>query len=223
MWATSWRSSWGLMFKCEMRIRSAEDTALKKPAPASPAGVAVLSAPPPREEILPPALARRAVEAFVLEGRILGPGPEFASTLLEEAAACFVCLKVEGRSLRGCVGTVRPTKSTLAEEIVANAVGAATRDPRFAPVAAGELALLRYSVDVLAAPEPALPQDLDPAEFGVIVEDNTGRRRGLLLPALEGVETASEQIQIAARKACIPAGEPLRLYRFRVRRFREAA
>jgi AmmeMemoRadiSam system protein A len=211
------------MFKCEMRTRSAEDTAVRKPAPASPAGGTVPSPALSGDEILPPSLARRAVEAFVLEGRILRAGPEFASPLLGEAAACFVCIKVEGRSLRGCVGTVSPTKGTLAEEIVANAVSAATRDPRFSPVAAEELARLRYSVDVLDAPEPARPEDLDPAEFGVIVEDNTGRRRGLLLPALEGVETASEQIQIAARKARIPAGQPLRLYRFRVRRFREAA
>lgn len=205
-----------------MKTRSAQDTAVENSAPASSAG-GPASSLRPDDEILPPALARCAVEAFVLEGRILEAGPEFSSPFLREAAACFVCIKTEARGLRGCVGTVSPTKDTLAEEIIANAVSAATRDPRFPPVVGEELALLCYSVDILDPPEPARPQDLDPAEFGVIVEDNTGRRRGLLLPALEGVETASEQVRIAARKAGIAAGEPLRLYRFRVRRFREAA
>lgn len=183
----------------------------------------MLSPRPADEENLPPALARLAVEAFVREGRILQAGPAFSSPLLDDAAACFVCIKTGGRSLRGCIGTIRPARGRLAEEIIANAIGAATRDQRFPPVMGEELTLLRYSVDVLERPEPARPEDLDPAEFGVIVEDNTGRRRGLLLPALEGVETVSEQVRIASGKAGILAGEPLQLYRFRVRRFREAA
>lgn len=206
-----------------MEGRPLQDTAVEKPAPASPADGRSPAPRPSDDKILLPALARRAVETFVLEGRVLQAGAAFSSPFLDEAAACFVCIKTDDRRLRGCIGTVCPTMDSLAEEVIANAIGAATRDPRFPPVAGEELALLRYSVDVLERPEPARPEDLDPAEFGVIVEDNTGQRRGLLLPALEGIETASEQVRIAARKAGIHAGEPLQLYRFRVRRFPEAA
>ena len=123
--------------------------------------------------------------------------------------------------LRGCIGTVEPEHDTLASEIISNAIKSATRDPRFFPVSEAELSSLRYSVDVLEPPEPARFEDLDPSTYGVVVEDERGRRRGLLLPAIEGVETARQQVQIAARKAGIAAGEPLTLYRFRTRRFRE--
>jgi AMMECR1 domain-containing protein len=76
-------------------------------------------------------------------------------------------------------------------------------------------------VDILEEPEPARFEDLDPSAFGVIVEDETGSRRGLLLPDISGVETAGQQVQIAARKAGIAPHQPHRLYRFRVRRFAE--
>ena len=58
---------------------------------------------------------------------------------------------------------------------------AATNDPRFDPVRTEELSNLRYSVDVLFPPEETVMEDLDPAVFGVIVEDESGVRRGLLL------------------------------------------
>jgi hypothetical protein len=45
-----------------------------------------------------------------------------------------------------------------------------------------------------------------------------GRRRGLLLPDLEGVDTADQQVSIAARKGGIGLDEPLELERFKVDR-----
>jgi AmmeMemoRadiSam system protein A len=123
--------------------------------------------------------------------------------------------------LRGCIGTIEPSKESLAEEIVANAISAAIGDPRFDPVSPAELANLRYSVDVLFPAEPAEMEDLDPKIFGVIVEDESGSRRGLLLPDIPGVDDAEQQVEIAARKAGIPHGEPIKLSRFKVERFRE--
>jgi AmmeMemoRadiSam system protein A len=169
-------------------------------------------------------LARRAVETYAREGRAVSPSEILPPTLppaLRGPAACFVSIKTEDGELRGCIGTVEPTRATLAEELVANAFSAATRDPRFPPVEASELPRLRYSVDILSGPEPAEFADLDPKVFGVIVEDEGGRRRGLLLPDIEGVESAAQQVQIASRKAGISPHEPVRLHRFRVTRFRE--
>lgn len=168
-------------------------------------------------------LARNAVEAYVLNGRIVEP-PSFPKTSqLGTPAACFVCIKTQARGLRGCIGTVEPEHATLAEEVVANAVKAATRDPRFPVVSCDELPALRYSVDVLGRLEPARFEDLNPAAFGVVVTDESGSRRGLLLPDIESIETADQQVGVAARKAGIKPGEPLRLYRFRTRRFSESA
>ncbi len=167
-----------------------------------------------------PGLARRAVETFIREGEILDELVP-SSGLLAARAPCFVCLKTRDGELRGCIGTIESSKDTLAEEIAANAVSAAISDPRFDPVREDELADLVYSVDVLLAPEPAVIEGLDPKVYGVIVEDESESRRGLLLPDIPGVDTAQQQVEIAARKAGIPPGTPLKLSRFKVERYSE--
>jgi AmmeMemoRadiSam system protein A/AmmeMemoRadiSam system protein B len=168
-----------------------------------------------------PALARLAVETFVLTEKKIKV-PRKPSALLSVRAACFVSIKTHEGDLRGCIGTIEPVKHNLAQELIANAISAATRDPRFDPVAAGELKDLSYSVDILGAAEPASFEDLDPKIYGVIVEDESGRLRGLLLPDIPGVNSARQQVDIAARKAGIAPGEaPLKLSRFRVDRYRE--
>ena len=167
-----------------------------------------------------PALARRAVETFVSSGKQIAVSLD-AAEILGARAACFVSIKTREGDLRGCIGTIEPVKETLGEELVANAISAATLDPRFAPVEENELPNLKYSVDILAAPQPATFADLDPAVYGVIVEDESGLARGLLLPDIDGVDTAEQQVNIAARKAGIPPGTPLKLSRFRVDRFSE--
>jgi len=161
-------------------------------------------------------LALEAIEAYVRNGRTIEPGADLPDELLKEKAAAFVCLKKHG-ALRGCIGTVEPVYDCLAREIIANAISAATRDPRFLPVEESELGDLVCSVDVLGVPEECGLGDLDPKVYGVIVE--CGHRRGLLLPDLEGVDTVEEQVEIALRKAFIGPSEDVKLYRFRVNRY----
>ncbi len=169
---------------------------------------------PPQTEIA--RLARDAVEAFVLRGERLQP--VVTSPEMQARAGVFVSLHKNG-SLRGCIGTFEPQEASVAEEIVANAISSATHDPRFLPVRPDELGALEYSVDVLTPPEPVDgPEALDPKRYGVIVE--SGWRRGLLLPDLEGVNTVKEQLEICRQKAGIGPDEPVRLYRFEVKRYR---
>jgi AmmeMemoRadiSam system protein A/AmmeMemoRadiSam system protein B len=167
-----------------------------------------------------PRLARAAVETFIRSSEVL-QAPR-AGALLSARAPCFVCLKTLDGELRGCIGTIEPAKENLAQEIIGNAISAAMNDPRFDPVSEDELANLRYSVDVLRPAEQTVFAELDPAVFGVIVEEENSTRRGLLLPDIPGVETARQQVEIAMRKAGIPHGRPVRLWRFTVDRFREA-
>jgi len=172
------------------------------------------------EEISLPALAREAVETFVRTGQILSP-PTSTDEFLSSRAPCFVSLKTLNGELRGCIGTIEPARDTLAQEIIANAISAANNDPRFEPVRVEELSNLRYSVDVLFPSEETVMKKLDPSKYGVIVEDESGTRRGLLLPDIPGIDNAEQQVEIAARKAGIGRGEPVRLYRFRVERYRD--
>lgn len=167
-----------------------------------------------------PALARHAVETFTMTGKVVAPVIS-REGLLGARAPCFVCLKMRDGELRGCIGTIEPAKDTLAQEIVANAISAATNDPRFDPVRENELHDLVYCVDVLLAAEPAVMEDLDPRTYGVIVEDEGESHRGLLLPDIPGVETAQQQVEIAKRKAGISPETPVKLSRFKVERYRE--
>jgi AmmeMemoRadiSam system protein A len=191
---------------------------------ASPGLLAVLRDEPPavgREgeragpaESEPVALARRTIETYVRERRVLDPGTP--SGLLAGRAGAFVSLHRKG-ALRGCIGTICATAPTLAQEIVHNAIQAASADPRFPELERDELEDLEISVDVLGDAESCALSDLDPATYGVIVSCDW--RRGLLLPDLEGVDTADEQVSIAMAKAGIRAGERVRLERFKVERY----
>ena len=168
-----------------------------------------------REAIL--RLAREAVENYVQgKGKIEIPDwvPE---SLLNQRAAVFVSLKKDHR-LRGCIGTLEPTRPSVAQEIIDMAVEASTRDPRFPRVGPKELEELDYSVDLLSAPEEVGSiEDLDAQRYGVIV--SKGWRRGVLLPRLEGIDTAVQQVAIALRKAGIEPDEAYELERFEVRRY----
>ena len=160
-------------------------------------------------------LARQSLETYVRTGSRLEQLPDgLPDEMTKRAAGAFVSLHIGGQ-LRGCIGTIAPTTANVAQEIVQNAVSAGTRDPRFPPVHPEELDELEYSVDVLGEPEAVDSLDqLDPKRYGVIV--SCGTRRGLLLPDLDGVDTVSQQIEIAREKGGIRADDPYRIERFEV-------
>lgn len=166
-------------------------------------------------------LARSQVEIVVRERRLLNEeeAREIAGdpVLWDLRRACFVSIKKADGSLRGCMGTILPTASSLGKEILSNAVAACSRDPRFAPVSPSELPTLILSVDVLSLPEPvADPSFLDPRRYGVIV--SRGGARGVLLPDLEGVDSVEAQLRIACAKAGIGSLQGVLLERFTVER-----
>ncbi|MDD3214681.1 MAG: AmmeMemoRadiSam system protein A [Eubacteriales bacterium] len=159
-------------------------------------------------------LARLSLETYVRTGKRAALPDGLPPELAGRRAGTFVSLKKDGQ-LRGCIGTISPTAPSLAMEILLNAVSAGVHDPRFDPVEEDELEELVYSVDVLGEAEPIASADLlYPKRYGLIVQ--SGARRGLLLPDLEGVDTAQQQISIARRKAGIGEDEPISLSRFEV-------
>jgi AmmeMemoRadiSam system protein A len=99
--------------------------------------------------------------------------------------ASFVTLKKYGR-LRGCIGSFAAQRPLL-EDVRANAVVAATRDPRFAPMTPDELPAIAIEVSVLSAPRPLRVSSLGeayaalrPGVDGVIVETGAWHRATLL-------------------------------------------
>ncbi len=137
-------------------------------------------------------------------------------------AAVFVTL-TEGEELRGCIGTLDPSRS-LREAVVSATLGAAIGDPRFLPVTAAELPAIEVGISVLGRPVPFVdPQTFMPGVDGVIVE--RGGQRALLLPevATEFAWGTVQMLENACRKAGLSADawhDPrTRLSSFRTVRF----
>ncbi len=159
-------------------------------------------------------LARLSVESYVTKREKIRVPDGLPEEMLTRAAGAFVSIHEHGE-LRGCIGTIAPTKSCVAEEIIANAVSASTRDPRFPAIKSEELPWLEISVDVLGEPEDIDSIDeLDVRRYGVIV--SSGMKRGLLLPDLDGVDTPEQQVDIAMRKGGIRETDRYKLQRFEV-------
>ncbi|WP_294388537.1 AmmeMemoRadiSam system protein A [uncultured Clostridium sp.] len=169
-------------------------------------------------------LARLNLNYYFNNGRLLtvdeliNSNYDDISKLLNDKKGVFVSLKING-DLRGCIGTTEPTTNSIAEEIINNSISAALNDPRFSPLRKEELMDIDISVDLLYPPEKTTFEELDSKKYGVIV--SCGHRRGLLLPNLEGIDTADKQVAIAMEKGGIMPNENYSLERFKVERFKE--
>jgi AmmeMemoRadiSam system protein A len=162
------------------------------------------------------ALARESLVAHVMRST----RPPIALPDLPYASGVFVTIKWRG-ALRGCIGRLE-CQATLGDEVALCAVHAASRDPRFAPVAAEELADLSVELSVLTPLEPIDPHDQNTivvGRHGLVVEH--GRRRGLLLPQV-AVEWGWTRDQFL-RQTCLKAGLPSDAWRTGAAVFRFAA
>lgn len=167
------------------------------------------------------ALARETIERFVRDGVRIKPARDLPAEMRRQAGA-FVTIRRHGQ-LRGCIGTIQPTCDMVAEEVIQNAISAATRDPRFPPLRRDELTDLDVKVDVLGEPESVTDLDeLDPKRYGLIVQSKKHPwKRGLLLPDLEGIDTVEKQVYWTRHhKAGITdPDEPVEMFRFEVVRY----
>ena len=137
------------------------------------------------------------------------------------AAGAFVTIRQRTGELRGCIGTPRPIADNVVSEVIRNAPLAAGSDPRFSPVVPDEMINLRIEVSILTPPEPVEDiSTLDALQYGVIVEDNLGRR-ALLLPAIPGIDTVERQLYEVRRKAGIHPDASVTVQRFEVLKFEE--
>lgn len=158
-------------------------------------------------------LARESLTHYLIEGKFMEVPSYITEEMRNSKRGVFVSLKKFG-ALRGCIGTIFPVTESIAEEIMRNAIEAGEGDPRFNPVSEGELEDIVVSVDVLRSPIEASKEELDPKKYGIVVR--SGRKSGLLLPDLEGVNTIEEQISIVLNKASISPNEKYSIEKFQV-------
>ena len=159
-------------------------------------------------------LAKETIDEYIKTGKVIDIPSDLPEELTNTQQATFVSIH-KNNDLRGCIGTIYPTRENTAKEIISNAISASTRDPRFNPITEDELDSLEINVDVLTLPERIEDKSLlDPKKYGVIVSTDT--KRGVLLPDLEGVDSVEQQILIAKNKAGILPNEEIKLQRFEV-------
>jgi AmmeMemoRadiSam system protein A len=189
-------------------------------------------------------LAKKTVEVYVKEGKIISPPEDLTGEFLEKKSGTFVTIKKEIfdlirdkqiEILRGCIGTYLPTKENIAKEVISNAIAAATEDYRFGPVRKEELPHLSYTVYILRKPQLVKDlKELDPRKYGIIVKTipitqggtdvvfngHLPYKSGLLLPDLKGVDAVEKQISIACQKGGInPTKEKILIYKFTVKKY----
>jgi AmmeMemoRadiSam system protein B/AmmeMemoRadiSam system protein A len=170
------------------------------------------------------AIARGAIENKLLDR----DAPRFDFPWLAQAGASFVTLTSAGR-LRGCIGSLAAARA-LGADVAENALGAAFRDPRFAPLEAAEWAGCRVEVSLLSTPKPLrfadeddLLAQLEPGEDGLILE-HAGRRGTFLPQVWEGMPDKKVFLRELAKKAGLPADTRLarcKISRYRVAKFHE--
>jgi len=189
-------------------------------------------------------LAKKAIETYIKKGEVISLSKDFPQEFLTQKAGVFVTIEknlrglprseptcpVGSRSdsygevlLRGCIGTYLPTRENIAEEIIHNAIAAATEDYRFEPIKMEELPDLTYTVYILSQPELVKDiKELDPKKYGIIVKtSHFASKTGLLLPDLEGVDTIEQQLSIACQKGGIdPIKEKILIYRFTATKYK---
>jgi uncharacterized protein (TIGR00296 family) len=133
-------------------------------------------------------LARQTVTEYLKNGKILQV-PESVSPKLMKPCGVFVTLNSlhnGAKTLRGCIGLPYPT-TPLVQAVIEAALSAATRDPRFPPVALEELDQIIFEVSVLTPPERVTvekptdyPSKIKVGRDGLIIEKSYCK--GLLLP-----------------------------------------
>ena len=148
---------------------------------------------------------------------------------LDRPGATFVTLTQHGE-LRGCIGTLE-ARRPLRQDVEENALNAAFRDPRFAPLAVAELEVTRIEVSLLCAPVPLaiageddLLQRLRPGVDGVVLAFR-GRRATFLPQVWESLPEPREFVAALKRKAGLATGfwhDEIRVARYAVSKFREA-
>jgi AmmeMemoRadiSam system protein A len=164
-------------------------------------------------------LAEEAVESYIKTGKMPPPPPNLPRKILTSRAGVFVSI-YKNQELRGCIGTYLPTQPNIAEEIISNAVAAATSDYRFLPITPNELGKLSYSVYILEEPRQIKSlKELNPKKYGILIKSEIGKV-GLLLPDLEGINTVEEQLSAVCQKCGIQlSDEKVVIYKFSAKKY----
>jgi AmmeMemoRadiSam system protein A len=106
------------------------------------------------------------------------PNSEAPDSRFMEKAGVFITLH-KNDELRGCIGNIEPLFS-LWDAIAENAISAATKDIRFAPVTKEEFKQIKIEISILTPPKLCSLDEIKIGDDGVVLE--YGGRKATYLP-----------------------------------------
>jgi len=173
-------------------------------------------------------IARGSIQRMLATDRPLEIDHSQVAGALTQRHGSFVTLTQNGM-LRGCIGTLEAT-CRLAQSVATNAINAAFRDSRFAPLLAAELELTRIEISVLSRPEPMdvntrqeLLGTLQPNKDGLLLKEH-GHHATFLPKVWDQVPDPQQFVRHLMAKAGLPGdywSESVRFYRYHTLSFAE--
>jgi len=146
-------------------------------------------------------IARQTIVDYVTNGKVPVVAPTAPGLNLH--SGCFVTIKQDGE-LRGCIGNF-VSDQPLYQLVQEMAVSAATRDPRFYPMKADDLADFKIDISVLSPLRKAVSvEEIKVGTHGIYIVK--GSYRGVLLPQV-ATEYGWNRDQFLEH-TCIKAGLP---------------
>lgn len=159
-------------------------------------------------------LARSSIEHGFANNSAMPVDPSEYQGKLQEKAACFVTLNINGK-LRGCIGSTH-AHMPLVRAVADSAFSAAFKDPRFPALTEDEFGRVHMSISVLSPQEqidfkddPHLLELLRQGIDGLIIEN--GNRKATFLPSVwESLPGKKEFLTQLKSKAGIKKNESIK-------------
>jgi len=171
-------------------------------------------------------MARGSIATLLAGQSPAVPATEALPDWLRARRACFVTLESHGH-LRGCIGSLEAGRP-LGVDIILNAISAASRDYRFAPLQPDEpvsihLSILSVLSEVAVSSETELLGMLRPDIDGVVFQ--AGTHRATFLPVVwHSLKTPAQFMSELKRKAGLSPNywsDQVRIWRYHTESFGE--
>lgn len=148
-------------------------------------------------------IAFDAILFYVSTGQIRKTNADKISADLKLNRACIVSIYDLNNNLLGSYGDINPQHDILYDEIVENAIGAASIDENTEPIQSSQLIQMKVFVDVLSVPHKVEDlSELKPQKHGLLIQDSKGGIK-YLMPSIKGINTIEQQLNRLKEEAGI--------------------
>ncbi len=166
-------------------------------------------------------IAFDAILFFVSTGQIKKMSIDQIPADLKLNRACLVLVYDLNDNLLGTYGGINPKNDFLYDEIIENAIGAASKGKNGDPIKSDQLNQIKVFVDVLSVPHKAEDlNELKPQKHGLLIQNASGEIK-FIMPNTKGISTVDQQIERLKKEAGVTEKDnsKLELWVFKATRY----